>query len=48
MEERIPTSPFGASSPWVHICDRCGERMEEGQCKIVCANCGMARDCSDP
>lgn len=33
---------------WVHICDRCGERREERQCKIVCLNCGMTRDCSDP
>jgi ribosomal protein L37E len=33
---------------WVHVCDRCGQRMDERQCKIVCANCGFARDCSDP
>jgi hypothetical protein len=33
---------------WVHVCERCGERMQEQQCKIVCRNCGMARDCSDP
>jgi len=33
---------------WVHYCERCGERMEERQCKIVCRNCGAYRDCSDP
>ena len=33
---------------WVHICERCGERMEERQCKILCHNCGHMRDCSDP
>jgi len=31
-----------------HLCDRCGERMEEIQCKIVCPRCGYTRDCSDP
>jgi len=33
---------------WVHYCERCGARMEEQKCKIVCANCGACRDCSDP
>jgi hypothetical protein len=33
---------------WVHHCERCGERMEEQKCKIVCRNCGALRDCSDP
>jgi hypothetical protein len=33
---------------WVHVCERCGERMEERQCKITCRNCGYSRDCSDP
>ena len=33
---------------WIHICERCGERMEERKCKIVCTNCGFIRDCSDP
>jgi hypothetical protein len=33
---------------WTHICERCGERMEERKCKIVCVNCGNLRDCSDP
>jgi ribosomal protein L37E len=48
MEEGNPTSALGATSTWVHICERCGEQMEERQCKIVCRNCGMTRDCSDP
>lgn len=29
-------------------CDRCGERMEEVHCKLVCKQCGYSRDCSDP
>ena len=33
---------------WVYVCERCGERMEERQCKILCPNCGHMRDCSDP
>jgi hypothetical protein len=33
---------------WVHTCERCGERMAENHCKIICPNCGMCRDCSDP
>jgi hypothetical protein len=33
---------------FAHYCERCGERMEERQCKIICTNCGMMRDCSDP
>lgn len=41
-----PTGP--ASGKWTHVCERCGERMEERQCKILCTNCGYARDCSDP
>jgi hypothetical protein len=37
-----------ATAEWVHICECCGERMEERQCKIVCRRCGRCRDCSDP
>jgi len=29
-------------------CERCGERMQERHCKIVCPRCGYMRDCSDP
>ena len=48
-----PTIPGGgktssSSAHRVHYCERCGEQMEERQCKIVCTNCGMSRDCSDP
>src|SRR5882724_7986140 len=38
----------GGVVEWVHICERCGERMEEQKCKIVCARCGLTRDCADP
>ena len=33
---------------WVHHCERCGARMEEQKCKIICKNCGFYRDCADP
>ncbi|MBI4637476.1 MAG: hypothetical protein HY727_14105 [Candidatus Rokubacteria bacterium] len=51
----METRSKGSESPtrrrpaeWVHVCERCGERMVEVHCKIVCNNCGMLRDCSDP
>jgi hypothetical protein len=43
-----PTATRPSRREWVHICERCGERMEERQCKIICGNCGHTRDCSDP
>lgn len=43
-----PTAPPPGVKEWVHTCERCGERMEEIHCKIVCKNCGNYRDCSDP
>jgi len=44
MEKPVSTSPVD----WVYVCDRCGERMEEQKCKIICPNCFYCRDCSDP
>lgn len=41
------TTRFGVTE-WVHTCERCGERMIEQKCKILCKNCGFYRDCSDP
>jgi len=40
--------PSPSVTEWVHHCERCGARMEERQCKIICKNCGCFRDCSDP
>lgn len=31
----------------VWICDRCGTRMHEKNCKVSCPNCGNRFDCSD-
>jgi uncharacterized protein len=31
----------------VWICDRCGTRMHEKNCKVICPNCGNQFDCSD-
>jgi len=38
----------GGVIEWVHHCERCGARMVEQRCKILCPNCGSVRDCSDP
>ena len=48
MEPTDPLIRGVAGLERVHICPRCGEHMEERQCKIVCTNCGFTRDCSDP
>jgi hypothetical protein len=29
------------------VCDRCGNRMFEDKCKMMCPNCGGRFDCSD-
>ncbi|TAK11492.1 MAG: hypothetical protein EPO32_12190 [Anaerolineae bacterium] len=34
-----------ATREW--ICDRCGSRMNEKNCKVSCPNCGNRFDCSD-
>jgi rubrerythrin len=31
----------------IYICDRCGFKMIEKNCKVVCPNCGSRYDCSD-
>lgn len=48
-------APLPAGSPYTprvvpaeHHCERCGTRMYDHHCKIVCPNCGYKRDCSDP
>ena len=30
-----------------YVCDRCGFRMVERNCKVECPNCGNRFDCSD-
>ena len=30
-----------------YICDRCGVKMIERNCKVICPNCGNRFDCSD-
>ena len=55
MLEEKPTIPDRADfdpnyDPSAPIeCERCGgEMFYVGGCKILCANCGYRRDCSDP
>jgi predicted RNA-binding Zn-ribbon protein involved in translation (DUF1610 family) len=43
-----PTATRSVGREWEHVCERCGERMQERHCKIICPNCGHFRDCSDP
>ena len=31
----------------VYMCDRCGTKMQEHNCKVTCPNCGNRFDCSD-
>ena len=31
----------------VYICDHCGHKMVEKNCKVTCPNCGNRFDCSD-
>ena len=47
-DARDRTVTRNGSVEWVHVCERCGERMDEVKCKITCRNCGYSRDCSDP
>jgi len=30
-----------------YFCDRCGVKMIERNCKVICPNCGNQFDCSD-
>jgi hypothetical protein len=48
MDTTKPATTRRPATEWVHICERCGERMEEQKCKIICPNCFYTRDCSDP
>jgi exosome complex RNA-binding protein Csl4 len=48
MDADDPGATAGSGAGGVHLCDRCGERMYESHCKIICPRCGMTRDCSDP
>jgi hypothetical protein len=50
------TSPHSSDRPprrqprrgkLVVYCDRCGEKMNEQNCKLTCPNCGSRLDCSD-
>jgi hypothetical protein len=38
----------GSAAASARACARCGEPMEERQCKVICRNCGAYDDCSDP
>jgi predicted RNA-binding Zn-ribbon protein involved in translation (DUF1610 family) len=44
----VPSPRPAAVTERPHLCDRCGEQMDERKCKIICPNCGFFRDCRDP
>ena len=48
----VPLQPIewedpGPQAARVYTCDRCGEQMNEHNCKVICPNCGNFFDCSD-
>ncbi len=43
----VETEPAADLTQRKFICDRCGAEMIEGNCKVVCPNCGNRFDCSD-
>jgi exosome complex RNA-binding protein Csl4 len=46
-DHRQSVTRFGVTE-YTYTCERCGERMVELKCKILCPNCGACHDCSDP
>ena len=44
---RQSVTRFGVTA-YTYTCERCGSRMVEHKCKIMCENCGAYHDCSDP
>lgn len=42
----LPPVKWDEEKP-IYICDRCGSRMNERNCKVTCPNCGNRFDCSD-
>ena len=46
--DRVDFDPdFDPAAPI--LCELCGHQMHyTGACKLMCANCGYRRDCSDP
>lgn len=42
-----PRRETSETSTQNYICDRCGHKMYEHNCKITCPNCGNRFDCSD-
>jgi hypothetical protein len=44
---RQSVTRFGVTE-YTYRCERCGARMVEQKCKIMCTNCGSYHDCGDP
>jgi rubrerythrin len=48
VQDSLKASQKEKSAPVRHyICDRCGTKMFENLCKVICPRCGNRFDCSD-
>ncbi len=47
FEPGSPNEREGGEDRRVYVCDRCGCKMVEIHCKVMCPNCGSRYDCSD-
>jgi Zn finger protein HypA/HybF involved in hydrogenase expression len=53
VERRGETAAAGAAQPRIEAaeiertCPRCGQRLAERACKLICARCGYCLSCSD-
>ena len=45
--DRSLLKPVSWTEKHTYICDRCGYKMHEKNCKVTCPNCGNRFDCSD-
>ena len=46
-EEKQDSKKLQIKEKKVYLCDRCGSKMIEKNCKVECPNCGNRFDCSD-
>ena len=48
--EPVTANRAGEAPETIHgeECELCGAAMYGLHCKLICANCGYRRDCSDP
>jgi rubrerythrin len=47
IEEKKIEAEERPAKEHIYFCDRCGFKMIERNCKVICPNCGNRFDCSD-